>query len=439
MMTSDSNKTVSEIMQSYCVLVNGGSGVLVNAMTQDYSYVLTAGHAIYEKVDDNSVTDYKGNQLQILAVLTYPKSNDEEATSYDCAILKIAYQSRVAQICFPASSLSQRADLTLVGYPSIERTSLDPIKHYDGHMTSVANELVIFTIDGVPGKGTIEGMSGGGVYHVQGESPLLVGVEFQMDGTGQDQQYGRVQCHSLVRFEEVIIAHASAPMIPAYLECFSRMRRMAFAFNVIDQNNVLNLKVALDRFADSLIENGMPPPYELMNQYDLQLLVDTKQPSELKTQELWVAYLEFLVICALMDNIGVADDTYIKNIERKRRLIYTSNGSNWIRHLEELLKTARRLLDKDGTIIVASPDSAASLLPPTFRLESVINNISVVPGQGPFAIDAIENSIYKSFKLTHLEGLRKSCVIDIEDEYKSVSSGIAQLQLFRDKLNEIIS
>lgn len=436
-MGSDSNMNASEIMQSYCVRVNGGSGVLVNAMTQDYSYVLTADH-VFKDVTNHEVIDYQGNHLQVLAVLTYPKPSDAQAAPYDCAILKVAYQERVAQRFFPASSLFDRASLRLVGYPETERESSDPIKHYDGHLTNVVNELVIFTVDGVPPKATIEGMSGGGVYHVEGLSPFLIGVEFQMDGTGQDQQYGRVQCHSLVRFKEIITAHASAPMIPAYLECFSRMREMIFAFNVIDQNNVLNLKVALERFADSLIANGMPPPYKVMEQYDSQLLVDPTQSGELETRQLWVAYLEFLVISALLDNAGTVDSAYIQSIERKRRLLYTSDGSNWIRRLEELLKTARRLLDIGGTLIVASPESAASLLPPDFRLKNVITNIATVPNQGPFSIDEVETSIYTSFKLTHLEGLRKSCVVDSEDEYQGLPSDKAQLKLFRDKLNEII-
>ncbi len=59
-------------------------------------------------------------------------------------------------------------------------------------MTSVVNELIVFTVDGIPGKDTISGMSGG-VYHVDGNRPYLVGVEFRMDGDDQDQQYGRVQ------------------------------------------------------------------------------------------------------------------------------------------------------------------------------------------------------------------------------------------------------
>jgi hypothetical protein len=438
MMSSDSNKTASEIMQSYCVMVNDGSGVLVNAMTKDYTYVLTADHVIRKEVENNVVTDFRGNKLHVLAVLDYPENLKSDNNAYDCAILKVAYQEWVNQSCLSASTLPTRGNLTLVGYPETERRTSDPIKHYDGHMTGVVNEVIILTIDGVPGKNTINGMSGGGVYHIKNGTPLLTGVEFMMDSTGKEQQFGRVKCTSLVRYGEIIKAHASVPMIPVHLESFLRMRDMIFSFNVIDENSIYNLKDALGKFAESLIHNGMPPPYKIMEKYGAQLLVDSNRLDDLEKQQLWVAYLEFFVICALMDNVGTTDDSYIKILERKRRLLYTSDGANWIRHLEELLKIARNLLDKDGTLIVASPDPAASLLPPHFKLQNVINNISVIPNQGPFAIDEIENSLYTSFRLTHLEGLRKSCVVDREDEYQCLPAGNSQLQLLKDRLNEII-
>ncbi|WP_457907898.1 ABC-three component system protein [Rheinheimera faecalis] len=436
-MRSDYNMNAFEIMQSYCVRVNSGSGVLVNAMTQDYSYVLTAAHVIKDAAN-YEVIDYHGNHLQVLDVLRYPKPNDTETASYDCAVLKVVYQERVAQRTMLASGLSDRANLRLVGYPKTERESTDPIKHYHGPLTSVVDELVIFTIEGGPPKATITGMSGGGIYHVQDECPFLIGVEFQMDGTGLEQQFGRVQCYSLIRFKELIQECASAPMSPDYLECFSRIKSDIFAFNVSDENNVRHLKVALDSFTDLLISKGMPPPHEVMVQYSLQLLVDSRHTSELETRELWVAYLEFLVISALMDRSATADVDYIKSIERKRRLLYTSDGTNWISRLEELLKTARTLLDENGSLIVASPHAAALPLPPKIHLEKLIENIAVVPSN-PFSIDAAERSLYKSFKLSHLEGLRTSCVVNSEFEYQSMSSGPDQLKLFRDKLYEFIN
>lgn len=434
----NSNMNPSEIVRSYCVKVNGGSGVLINAMTEEYSYVLTAAHVI-ENVNDYEVLDCEGNSIQVLAVLLYPKEHIDTKAPYDCAILKVAYQERVYQKIFPATSLPNQANLTLVGYPQTERESDDPIKFYDGHFTNIFEERLIFTVNGVPPKATIDGMSGGGVYHVKGNIPFLVGVEFQMDGTGTEQQYGRVQCHSLARFKEIIAKTSNAPMIPAYMECFSRVRDNIFEFNVYKEQNVADLKVALLSFADELISKGITPPHKIMEQYDSQLLVDPINTRILENKELWIAFLEFLVISALLDNVPATDEVYIKNTERKRRLLYSDDGTNWMRRLEEILKIARRLLDKDGTLIIASPETAADVLPTEFRLKDVISNISVVPNQGPLdSIDNVEASIYSSYRVAHLEGLRKRCVVDNEDEYKTKPYGKAQLQLFREKLDEII-
>lgn len=432
--------TVSEIMQSYCVKVNGGSGVLVNAMTREYSYVLTAAHVITNIQGDIVVHDFQDNPLNVLSELIPQKWRESGSERYDFAILKVNYQERLAQKCLPASDLGDRASLTLVGFPTTERESSDPIKQYIGHKISVANELVIMSLDGIPGTTTIRGMSGGGVYHVQSEKPLLIGVEFQMDGTGHDQQYGRVQCHSLTKFEELIAANSSAPMLPAYLDCFSNVRDNIFSFNVYDQNNVSDLKRELEMAANFLIGNGLPPPYEIMGKYKSDLLVDPKNIGELKNRELWVAYLEFLVICILIDRCGNADDAYLKCLERKRRLIYTSDGTNWISRLEDLLKSARRLLDQDGTLIVASPEPAARVLPSIVQLERVVSNIAVVPNQGPFpTIDSSESAMLTSFKLAHLEGLRHKCVVEIEDEYPTLEVGRPKSDFLREKLNEIIS
>ncbi len=435
--------TVSEIMQSYCVKVNGGSGVLVSAMTRDYSYILTAAHVITRQQGNIAVHNYLGDPLEVLSVLIPQEWGESGSSYYDFAVLKVVYQDHAVQKSLPASDLCHLASLILVGFPTTERDSSDPIKLYTGHKISVANELVMMSLDGIPGTTTISGMSGGGVYHVQGEKPLLIGVEFQMDGTQSEQQFGRTQSHSLAKFGIFLSAHSSAPLIPAYLECFSNMRDRIFSFNVIDPNNVSNLKLELEGAADYLIENGLLPPYKVMDQYNSDLLVDPKNLGELKSYGLWVAYLEFLVISVLIDRTVNADDAYLKSLERRRRLIYTSNSTNWLSRLEELLKTARRLLDKDGTLIVSSPEATAKVLPPSVRLENVINNISVVPTQGPFpsigSIDSFESAILTSYKLTHLEGLRNTCVVDIEDEYSNIGVDRYQSDLLREKLSEIIN
>lgn len=429
--------TISELMASYCVMVNEGSGVLVNAMSSEYSYVLTARHALKEGLAANLVTDHKGQQLQVLDILLH--TDEGHRASYDCGIIKVPYVPEVFQQASLVSRLLVGSQLVMVGFPATERNSPAPLKHYDGHMTSVLNSLIVFTVEGIPGTMTIAGMSGGGVYHIEGDRPYLIGVEFAMDGTGSEQQFGRVQCQGLVRFEEIIMANSCAPLVPAHLECFSRLRSSIFGFNVVDQQNVERLKAALISFADALIVQGMPAPYELMGKYENDLLLGSSRPGEVKDRELWVAYYEFLVICALLDNVGIVDDAYVQGLERKRRIIYTSDGGNWVGRLELILKAARKLLDRNGTVIVASPEQGADVLPEGFHVERVVTNIASVPNSGPLAaIDEAESELYKSFVLIHLEGIRKSCVVRGEVEYSHAEAGVAQLHLFRRKLNEFV-
>ncbi|UFH29252.1 ABC-three component system protein [Pseudomonas sp. CIP-10] len=270
-MKLDTNKTVSEIMQSYCVMVNSGSGVLVNAMTLEFSYVLTARHAVFEEPAKNVVVDHNQNPIEVLGVMVFPKVGQQEPL--DCAILKIAHQAGLSQKSWNAANLPPMANLTFVGLPNAERVSATPIKHRTGQAASVVNDLITLELAGIPSKDVIQGMSGGGVYHIDNDYPFLVGVEFEMEATCLDHQYGRVDCHGLARYNQLLTLHSSAPMVPPHLECFSRVRDRIFAFNVYDPINVQNLKSALLGFADLLIESGMPPPYEIMKRYDVQLLL----------------------------------------------------------------------------------------------------------------------------------------------------------------------
>lgn len=417
-------------------MVNGGSGVLVNAMTQAFSYVLTARHTIFEEVTRNTVFDHNKNAIEVLDVLIFPRESQQGAL--DCAILKVTYQADLSQKSWNAAHLPPSANLTFVGLPATERGSTTPIKQWIGHSAGVVNQMITLALRGDPGKDVIQGMSGGGVYHIDSGYPYLVGVEFEMEASRLDHQYGRVCCYGLARYHDLLSLNSSAPMIPPHLECFTRIRDRIFEFNVDDPDNVKLLKDALLGFSDSLIASGMPPPYEIMNRYNVQLLLDVGDHSVLEARELWVAYLEFVVISAIMDETGIANSGYISGIDKKRRLLYTSDSTNWVRRLDEILKISRKLLDKDGTLVVASPQANAKPFPKGFMLESVISNIAIVPGQ-PFSIDEVESEIYTSYKLTHLEGLRNSCVIEKEEKYRAVASGRNQLFELRKYLNEIIN
>lgn len=420
--------TNDELIASHTIRVNSGSGVLVSALSQDYSYVLTAGHVLGADIE---LKDRLGQPLRVIDFHPHPDA--------DCAIIQVEYVREVSQATWPAASLQDRANLTLIGFPKSNIGTETPIKIYKGHLASLIDNLIVCNLDGIPGQSSIIGMSGGGIYHLHNNLPYLVGIEYRMDDEDEEARYGRVRCYPLSRFDEIIEANGLAQMVPSFLECFSRLREHIFGYNVIEPQSVKNLQDALWGMADELVRRGLPAPYTLMQKYKGDLLVSSGRPNEIQDRELWEAYFEYLIICALIDDVDIVDDAYIESLERKRRILYTSDDTNWIRRLDEILKAAKRMLDENGTLIVSSPEGDPEKFPPKSKVGRIIKNIASIPTTGSFLkIDNAENSIYESFILTHLKALRKSCVVLNEDEFAATEPGTDQLLLFRDFYNEVI-
>ena len=129
-----------------------------------------------------------------------------------------------------------------------------------------------------------------------------------------------------------------------------------------------------------------------MTKYKDDLIIGPFQPADIKDKRLWIAYFEFLIICAILDNVSATDYRYIKELERRRRILYTNDGSNWVGKLD----------------IILAP------------------------------IDQVERAMYKSFVLTHLEGLRKQCVVRNERLFANTEPGVAQLRAFKEYFNAFI-
>lgn len=408
-------------------MVNEGSGVLVNAMSDEYSYVLTAKHTL--KNAENIVTGSCGEKINVIDVYSH--------SDLDCAVILIECRPDIQQPSWKIDSLMHKAPLILSGFPEVRRDSSEKIKHQDGHLTTSSDEAFIFTANGIPGKELITGMSGGGVYYIREGCAYLLGVEYSMDGEDESEHFGRFKCIGLSQFQEIFEFNNIVPMVPCFLESFSRLSDDIFGFNVALPSNVQELQVMLKGVAIRLINEELPAPYELMIRYGESLLLKTEQPSTLEDIELWIAYFEFIVICALLDD-KIVDNEYIDGLERRRRIIHANSNKNWLRYLDEILKVAKEMLDEGGTIIVNSPQENADVQPFPQHLNKIIGNIAAVPCSGSFfEIDNTEEDIYRTFTITHLKGLRDSCVVKKEWEFAEADKE-ESLQLFRSNYNAFI-
>lgn len=422
--------SINDQIRQHAVIVNTGSGMLINGMTETYSYIFTAKHVVEQH---NTVTDLNGLNLEVGECFVHPNK--------DCAIILTKNQQLPLSGYSDINDIELPANLGFTGYPSVRRQAQDKYKLLDGHLTDRNADEFVVTLDGIPDKNIIAGMSGGGIYHIQGSHASLVGIEFRMDGAIQDEFPGRVIGNSLKPYLEIISTNSLAPLVPLHLECFSSFINQIFDFNVIDVTNVANLKSKLLEIPSNWVASGkLPTPHSLLVSYSNKLLLEGEPTNSLHNARLWGAYLEFLVICSVIDGVSVVDNNYIAGQDRKRRIIYSSTQQNWLRSLKQILKFAKENLDANGALVITSPQSNPALCPPNDFLVHVIDDISTVPNNDVMhKIDSVAESIYTTFKISHLDALHHKCIVANEDAFGSKTKVSQQLTFFKAQYHEFFN
>lgn len=415
-----------DLMTAYSVKVNNGSGVLINGMTEKYSYVLTAKHVILE---NNTVQKIDGVLINVQGV--YKHDN------VDCAILIVDFQDEIFQKTYNVEYLPDSASLVLVGYPTVRRNTSDEVKHQNGIFIENINKRFILSADGYPSKEITVGMSGGGVYYIENNNAYLIGVQYAMDGTDSEEHFKRLKCNTLDFYDQIVEINNLPPIVPSYLECFSRVNDDIFNFNIANPSNVEKLKLYLNAISENIIKDGLSP-YIIMQRYSDKLLLTKGNNYKLKDKDLWIAYCEFLILCLIVDSPQTADENYLNVLDEKRRLLYYDSSENWTRKLQEILLYAQSVYVDKGTLIISSPEPHALLFPHRETLADVIDDISLIPLSGyGNEIDNTYENLYENLVITHLQTLHNHCVSKHEYKYRNLNIR-EMVDLFRGSYYEII-
>lgn len=412
--------TTDEQIISYAVKVNTGSGVLISTLSQEFSYVLTARHVAGERAEIS-------RNGHVINVIGSPFHHPE----VDCSIIKVEFQADIKQRTL-MRSLPAGSGISYVGYPRSNNGTDRPFKIYTGSSNDVAHQVIVCNLTGNPGQESIEGMSGGAIYHTDGNVAHLWGVEARMDDEDPEARYGRIRCFPISRFEEIIEAHDLLQIAPYYMGCFSNFIDEIFYFNSANPANVQMLRQKLNERAEWLIEKGMPTPHDLMMRYRRNILIGDDEPSNtVLSRDIWVAYFEFLIICSIIDDIDVVDEACLELFDRKYRFMYSSSGENWIRRLSDIFKAAKDMLEANGAMLINSPEENAVDVPDPDDLNEVIDDIASSPKFRELSrIDNAHAEMLGTYSVAHLKGLRNKYVLAKHREYGSVNIG-GQLKKFK--------
>lgn len=394
---------------SSLVRVNQGSGILVQALSEEYSYVFTAKHNLSTGQNTVASADNTINSI-IDRSKCYCSAND------DAAIIVL---DGIASppLTIAGHVVSHGAEITLGGFPISRHGGAQLERFLDGQVKHVDERTFQILCEEFPTQDDIMGMSGGGVFKKSLGEWLLIGVEFGMAG---DESEGSTQmnCCNISVFEEIIIATRLAPPRPPFFDNFQKLCASSFPLtgSFIDIGKRETLSKILQAYSYAIINDSNITPLALCRELSGELLVKDTPKHCLNHRKLWVSWLELLSLSVLIDgkNAEQLNMQYIEELQRTRRLLYSNTTEDWCRILKEIITTAIDGLD-DGAIVFISNnctspphqyDVDVKRLPPDIsRVSSTLFDFTSSKKQS------------KISRLVHIDGLHVHCVNMKEYDY----------------------
>lgn len=416
------NGGTSEQIKSRAVVVCAGSGVVVPAMTSQYAYVLTACHNVQVdpsgpkvllEAGDIEVTMPDGTSPAVLAV--FASVND------DAAVLLIDGRN-IEPIAYASNSIQFDDRAWLVGYPR-KRRGRDgaQIKMFNAKISDIERSGFCIETSSFADHSEVVGVSGGGVYKQEDREWLLVGIEYSMEG-GDEESQNWLKCVGIATFEQIIESNkyndlALAPLLPPFLRDFLDLLDQTFPLDALEcQETRRALRSTLQELAREKLAPGCPTPHSLMQKFGDRLLVRGNPRFRLADKKLWLSWLELLIVSLLLDEATEVDDTYIEDLRKRRRLLYSGSAEEWTRFMEDIAHSNFDGLDPDGLVLISNNRGAPpSKTRSTISIDKLVTDISR-PSHLQLDIDAPRRPM-TARKVIHLDGLHKDCIVVRERDY----------------------
>jgi len=425
--------TFFERCRSFTVKVSGGSGVIFQPMTDEYSYILTAKHNLYNDPDTmkeaKKIIEIEACNIEI----NFNQSNKYEHETLDIAILKID-KVDIDTPFKEFEKLSKDLQYEFYGYPKYKRDESDEIEqqieNYAVNYSKQDASLVTFDNPKFAKVEEIIGASGGGVFREEDGKIYLVAIEYEMNAKEKSKAtHERIDFRAVEAFDEIIENNKElVPLYPSYMNDFSLLLDDIFILNSMDDIKVQNLIRNEFKYLARELSKKFKP-IDIKKKFENDLLVYGQDINEFTNKELWSMYLEFLLISMILDNSFPLNIDTLEDINKKRKFLF-AKSNKWILLKPEILKSNLYELGKNGTVVICCDGDRR---PRTVKFSGkTLSKIDNVPHSSEMRIDkGIDYS--EDFKYKHI------CIVEsnIEDECDTFE-GVRDINIL-EKIREVIS
>lgn len=424
-------------LQDYIVCVEGGSGCLFQPMAEvACTYILTAKHLF---IKDKRTVKYKisikaskmgadGREEYRIPFTALKKGfNYFPHPSKDIAILKIEKQDGVDCLIRTDDLVSDRQGFILAGYPGVRRKEHpnEFLQWYRTNENVVIKELKTnfreANVLGNPNLEEVKGQSGGAIVKLKGEYSLLAGIQNRM--TPGDEQLGNIEFSPLSNFDEIVERFPDdlAPLHAPHLRCFSFLREHIFNLEAGFGEEDVVFTIQSLRAKTVEIVGSTTTPYFIKDFFKTKLLVHQQDAVVLQTKDLWIAWLEFLIILNIakskvhtLDELGELFNSY--------RLLFSNNKGCWSKELLNLVYSDYSGLRDNGLVVVGTPE------PPHNRNYKLDNTIPLVTramktaDRSRLKIDDGISFPLERFRFYHLDYFKNGSISNRSEEYREITS-----------------
>lgn len=414
-------------MEQHTVIVENGSGILIQPMTTEYSYILTAKHVLEITHDEEETTNTKTylHSEEVKVISCKGQIAVREIYLHPTADLAILIIDTFENLSLKVSSTSPRRndEVIVIGCPGTRRTPTkadfrDYIRDIEGQVRRL--KISDFEIESSdrPSINELKGMSGCGIFIEVNGDCYLCGIETSLSGE-IGEYHGRIKGVSLLEFDSLIskgqyLGKELAELLPPHLFCLSKSINSTFLFKGSAIKQVSGrARDYLQNFAKKSITTKTPPPFALRKNFSKQLIEkeSTKQ-GELE-EGFWSNYLEYLVIGLIAKDEEEISEEFIEQLKTHRYFLYSGSEQDWIDLLPQILEIEIPTLGNNAAVVIATKNSPISASLPEIPLERIVSRIDS-DAHSEFNIGCPIRKIKSDTKLLHIEGVSRNAIIQNE-------------------------
>lgn len=374
------------------VRVNEGSGCLVQPNTEEYTYVITVEHNLTEKnkvYDIPEVSTVEDQKITVLGVYPHP--------DLDLAILKVEFQKELK--IYLKRSIVDYSNLTIYGFPTNKKQDEFVAKKVLVKLIEQPEPFFVLSSPSFADQNDVMGFSGCGVFEEINGEIYLVGIEFQMDSS-QDEE-ARINMLPINLIDEIIQANIGEleKIVPKYMEDFGCL--LEHSFTALDDQITMVTKEILKSVSQNQVVSSDLSPEHILKKYKQKISPN----GEFLPQHhfsLWLGWLEFLTFCVIEKeefDSHESLDTFLSKVMENKKFFFINNA-NWTTKIKKIYQSDLTGLDEEGVIVANSFPSVKGrkIIP-----KGSIPDIAQIPSS-QVKIDSGVNSPY-NFKLMHIAHL----------------------------------